>query len=199
MNKKLPLVAGIVILLLGIGTFLIMSGNSSPPQPQTSPGPQTSSQKSIKDLLSLTKPQECSFDDSSNKGSVFVANNKMRGDFNTKAEETEIKSHIIVDNQTSYLWIDGQDTGYKMSFEKLSEDPATNQQGQMDINKQLDYNCKDWSVDLTVFNIPSDIKFTDLSVSTSPTSSDANAISCSACDSLSGEAKTQCKTALKCS
>lgn len=206
MNKKLPLIIG-ALVIIGIVAFLLMpKSQKTTPQPQTVVKQETNNQttaqpKSLKDLLSLGKTQECSFNDSSNNQmTIFIANNKMRGNFDSKSGEQIIKSHIIVDGQISYIWMDGQNTGYKMSIDKTTQDQANNQQSQIDINKQANYNCKDWTADSSIFNLPTEISFKDLSALIAPTGKDnTNSAQCAACDTLQGEAKTQCKTALKCS
>ncbi|MFA5933431.1 MAG: hypothetical protein WCV81_04110 [Microgenomates group bacterium] len=212
MNKKLPLIIGVIVLLGGLAAFMLLSkGKNVTPQSQSTqtipteqeqetPKP-TVQPKSLKDLLALGKTQSCTFTDGSNsKTSIFFANNKMRGDFEATSEKSVMKTHIIVDGQTSYMWIDGQTMGYKMSVDKATAEQTNTQQNQIDLNKQADYNCKDWTVDSSVFNLPTGINFTDLSKLIAPTGADGgNSAQCAACDTLQGEAKTQCKTALKCS
>jgi len=206
MNKKLPVIIG-AIVILGITAFLLIpKGQNNSPQPQTTQNVQTqetiiptAQPKSLKDLLSLGKTQSCTFSDGTNsQTTIFITSNKMRGNFDSTIDGKTVKSHIIVDGQTSYIWMDGQNTGYKMSIDKATQDQANTQQNQIDLNKQADYNCKDWTVDSSVFNLPTGINFTDLSKLIAPTGTGSNSAQCAACDSLQGEAKTQCKTALKC-
>lgn len=211
MNKKL--LVGIVVLFLigGAGALYFKSNrtaNTPIPQATTETKTQTPApaQKSLKDLLTLNQSQECSFtDDSGNSGTVLVSNGKVRSDFTVESEGKQIKSHTIVDGQTVYFWMDGQTTGYKMPITAPSAKPAATPQTpeQVNIDQKVDYNCKSWAPNNMVFNIPSEIKFTDFGSLVTPQTNQPGtqnvpSAQCATCESLTGEAKTQCKTALKC-
>lgn len=205
MNKKLPLIIGALVIIVIVAYLLMPKDQKTTPQSQTVVKQNTTDQiatqpKSLKDLLTLGKTQECSFNDGSdNQMTIFVANNKMRGNFDSKVGGQIMKSHIIVDGQTSYIWVDGQNTGYKMSVDKTVKDQANNQPNQVDLDKQVNYSCKDWTADSSVFNLPTGINFTDLNTLIAPTGKGgSNPTQCASCDTLQDEAKTQCKTILKC-
>ena len=114
---------------------------------------------------------------------------------------------MIVDGQTTYFWMDGQSTGYKMSTkaqaENISPSPGStpdSKTGSIDVNKDMNFSCKAWSVDQSVFEVPADIKFMDLSELSSPAkvTTDVKTSQCSACDSVPESAKAQCKSSLGC-
>lgn len=153
-------------------------------------------------MLTLGSTQQCSFsDDVGNKGTVYVADKKIRGDFSTTVENNTTNGHMIVNENTAYLWIDGQTTGYEMSMDVVNKAAGTNinTASQIDLDKKIDYDCKSWNVDASVFILPTDIKFTDLSKLISPAGSGIDkAKQCSACDQVPESAKAQCKTALGC-
>jgi hypothetical protein len=206
MNKKLvPLV--IIGILLAIGVIFLSTRKKATPAttPQTSETPTATGPKSLKDLLSAGVAQECSFTDpEGNSGSVFITSGKMRGDFTTKSDKETIKSHMVVDGNTSYMWMDGQESGYKFSFDAANAPtPTAGQPQTFDTNKQMDYKCKPWIVTGSMFSLPGNIKFTDFSqlmapktTGTAPATGDQSA--CAACDQVPADAKAQCRTALGC-
>jgi len=209
MNNKILVGVVIVLLLLGGGWYLMsnqktsgtnLSNESTNTEEQSSGGV-----NSLKDLLTAGVSQTCTFstsDDTYNsEGKVYVASGKMRGDFATTIDGVEQKSHMVVKDNTSFIWTDGQKQGYKATFEGEQEVAVEDVEGQdaktVDINQKVDYKCSPGIVSDSYFDLPSDVEFLslgDMMKGTLPENSDA----CSACDSLTGETKTQCLAALDC-
>ncbi len=176
-------------------------------QPQ--PTIENSEQVSLKELLASGKPQKCTFVDTventTTSGTVYVASSKMRGDFDTQTEGQTTKSHMILDGNTMSIWTDGQTQGFKMSLGALPTPNASlKSQGNVDVDKKLKVNCENWSVDTSEFTLPKDVKFQDFgsfklpNTNTTPGASDDNSAQCAACNSLSGDNKTQCLKVLSC-
>lgn len=171
--------------------------------------------KSLLDLLTVSASQECAYeDDMGNSGVAYSSGGKMRGDFMGTANGQVYRTHMITDGTDMYIWSDGVEGGYKSSLSLMTEG-ETSVEGEenaqvntVDPNKKVDYSCKSWIVDQSVFAIPSDIEFTDYSKmmesmkTMDKTAESGNVPSketqCSACDNLPGEAATQCKQALGC-
>lgn len=200
MSKVLLIV--VVLLLLGAGGFFVLSNRSKAPadtsltnntqmQAETTGG-----QKSLKDLFGLGTAQECTFkDETGNGGTVYVGNNKMRGNFATVSPQGTVSSHIIVDGQTTYLWMDGQNTGYKMTLDTTAAAETGNQAGQsMNFDQKLNYDCKGWTVNSSLFVLPTGVTFTDYNSMMVPSGENK----CAACDSVPASAQAQCKAALGC-
>src|ERR1700682_5384231 len=123
MNRLVLIIGGIILLLLVGGGVFLASNKSS--QISQNPVSVSGSPRSLKDLLGLGGSQQCSFSDASgNSQIIYVSNGKVRGDFMSGTGQSVMKSHMIVDGQTSYLWVDGQNTGFKMTL-----DAATQAQG----------------------------------------------------------------------
>ena len=189
-----------------------MSKNSSKTPSSTQvtqtdkPASSQSSLKSLKDLIASGQAQKCTFKDKSAavdvEGTTYIANGKMRGDFNSAIGENNIMMHMIVIDKTNYTWMDGQTTGYKMVFDPANMEAPTGTQQSVDVNKLIDYNCSNWTVDSSVFTPPSNVKFSEFGAVTAPTGSTGTKTipqnQCAACDYLSGDAKTQCRTQLNC-
>lgn len=210
MNNKILLAAGAIILVIVLGgAAFIMSKNSSKAPVSTqviqNEKPAASNQKSLKDLIESGQAQKCTFKDKSAsvnvEGTTYVASGKMRGDFNSAVGENNIMMHMIVNDKTSYTWMDGQTTGYKMVFDPANMAAPTGSQQSVDINKVIDYNCSNWTVDSSVFTPPADVKFSEVGAMMVPSGVPTGASvqdKCSVCDTLPTDAKAQCRTALKC-
>lgn len=215
MNKNLYIVVGLVILvLIGGGAYMMM--NKSTPSspygivPEEKPVITGTTSKSLKDLLASGIAQKCTYkyknENTDMEGTSYISSGRMRGVFNSTINGKIMTTHMIVEGKTSYLWTDDQNTGFKMSFdpETTETDTGATQPGSVDINKTFDYNCSPWRGDNSMFVPPTSMKFTDYSSIMGPSSGAKISTQqvnpgCSACDSLEGDSKTQCRTALKCS
>lgn len=211
MNKK-ALVAIVVAVLVLLGGWYFASNKKSSTNMMGDEVmmEKSSGQTSLKDLFLKGVSQTCSFslDDETYKssGTVYVANGKMRGDFMYQVDETKQESHMLVMNETSYIWQDGQDKGYQVAFDETEPDVETSEASKqsVDVNEKVDYNCKPGIIGAVNFELPSGVEFMSVNEmmqdakdkmmeGTSDLSSQ-----CAVCDSLTGESKTQCLTALKC-
>jgi hypothetical protein len=179
---------------------------------------QTASQRtSMKALLALTSPQKCTFTDSTEagntSGTVYIKSGKMRGDFNAETSAGAMTSHMIVLDNTSYVWTDETSEGFKISLDQTTETEtsASNNTEAVDMDKEVDYSCENWSGDESVFSLPSNITFTDMSEMMKGLNIDINAQmnagagaqgsadQCTACAQVPEAYRAQCLTSLGCS
>lgn len=211
MNKKV--LVAVVLLLLAVGGYFGYTkfmGGKVPGVPGTSSGP-----KSLKDLLSAGVAQKCTFSSTSESGSsegtTYISGGKVRGDFTTVASGKTMVSHMISDGKTSYIWTDGEKNGFKMTVSdqptatgaKTDYTGGSSTNSAADLNQQADYKCSGWVTDGSYFTPPTTVTFTDFSQMYAPTSNapsqgSGSSSQCSYCNSLTGDDKTQCLTALKC-
>ena len=210
-NKKIIAIAGVIILLLiGIFAYLMSTKNKAgiSPASQTATTNETAvgGMKSLRDLMTAGVAQKCTFKSTVegviSEGTTYVAGGKMRGDFITEVEGKTTTGHSIYDGKMSYVWMDGNSNGFKMAFDTSVNTDAdvtdtTVQQG-LDINQELDYNCSVWITDQSLLTPPANITFMEFSVPTITTGTGTPNSLCSSCNSLTGDQKTQCLTALKC-
>lgn len=211
-NKVVVSIVIVLIILIGAGYWFTTRSKSTPSNSdqvsQTSPAPTAvPAAKSLRDLLSLGSAQKCTFTSgdasASAAGTIYVNSGKVRGDINTTVTGQAMVTHMIVSDNTSYIWIDGQTTGFKMSIDPSAKPSGVPSNPNFDPNKPLNYDCSGWTADSSLFNLPTNVKFSDfgkiampsVSVSGSPGNSDK----CSSCSYLSGSAQTQCLAALGCS
>lgn len=204
-NKKLIIVVAVVVLLVGgFGLFKVFSKsgkNTNTSQNKTS---ESNSPKSLKDILSLGIAQKCTYDG----GVIYINGSKFRGDFESISQEKTVKSHMIVDNNTSYVWTEGSTAGIKMAFENsdIKEGKSVesgNQNTNFDASAPLNYSCSAWIVDGSYFELPKGVAFSDMTTLFAPQPSSAGASGtpnsqCSYCGMLAGEEKSECLSSLNC-
>lgn len=216
MNKKLiAIVVGILLLgVAGIAYAKMKAGGTGLPGSTASI---TGGAKSLKDLLTSGVAQKCTYSTTegtgTSEGTTYISGGKMRGDFSTTVSGKVTKSHMITDGKSSYIWTDGEKTGFKSTIADTTTGNApdttnttANVSGQgSGLNQKADYKCLAWVTDGSFFTAPSDIKFTDLSEMFKVTPAPAgkagttdNTSQCAVCDSLSGTDKTQCLSSLNC-
>jgi len=230
MNSKIVLTAIIIILLLAVAGGILyaskesfisklnQSAQSVTPEVTITPTisqKMQSSKGSLKSLLTSSQSLQCTFStqDENNpvKGTVYVSNGKMRGDFQTGVMEKIINSHLIVDDNFSYFWTDESKRGIKMENNPLDSTSSAIQptnQG-LDVNQNYNLVCDNWTADKTLLTIPTDVTFSSFNIPTlkpstavgsdsasQHTGSDSN---CNVCNSIpAGEARDTCLNQFNC-
>lgn len=227
MKAKAVAAVFVIIAVLGVGALFLF--NKSSKENPTSGYPaqgdmvgDTSSGKSVLDMLKLGNNLECSFSGDTEKGTLYIKDsNNIRADFTTMGQEPVGTSHMILAANTVYMWADQSPYGFKATldktdsaFEQIQEftgSPSVQGEG---LNKKMDYDCKNWSGDSSKFTVPADMTFQDYSdminqFNNTPVDSgsltpetmtaDQKAYACQSCDSIPDESsKAQCKEALGC-
>src|SRR3989338_3918069 len=198
MNNKILLAVG-ALVIIGIVAFVLMRGSANSP---LSGGNIIGGKMSMKSLLGRNISQECTFSSTENgsdtSGTVYVASGKMRGDFNSTINGKREVNHMIVTDNTSYVWGDSMAQGIKMSLADTTKQENNN--NNVDVNKEADYSCKSWSADNNKFTLPAGISFSDMNAmmngaldkgmmdkkpagSAPSGGTDIKAMQCGACDS----------------
>jgi hypothetical protein len=222
MNKGALIAVVIAILIaVGAGVFVLSTRTSKPSgsaniqtgsSTNTTPSANTTPKKSLKELIGAGQVQECKFTDPDTlaEGLVRTSGNKSSAEFSAVTEGQTVLSHMISDGENVYVWMEGQSQGMKMSQASLDDfsDAPEEQKGAVDLNRQLEYKCGVWAVDNSVFEVPKDVKFQDLSTlmqesqtaaQVTPGANDGDTYEeCEACQNLTGSAKDQCLQTLGC-
>lgn len=220
-SNKTAKIAGMVVallLILGLGWFFMSKkGTDSTLKGEQDGGMMANhegmEQMSMKDLLATGKNQKCevSYENgkTTNKGTMFFGNGKMRGDFNATTNGQVVASHMINDGKDMYMWVDGQSVAMKMSLEGMNNQPTSNQpndQAQViDQNAKYNYHCSNWSPDESLLTPPANINFMDQNImmqgmpsaGAGASGSMGTSSQCAVCDQA-GENKAACLAALKC-
>ena len=207
MNKKTGIIfAGIIILVLLGFVFMnkpkkifpaVVTKTSTTPAARTTVAVAHKTetvQGTMKSLMTAGKSEVCTYTNETSgttvNGTMYVSGGKMRVDFtavNTGKNE-KVNSHMIVtDAQTAYAWTDLTNRGMKISLTTTTT-PSTANNGSPDLNKQVQFSCQEWTQDLSLFVVPSNVTFYSINASAA----------CSACDNLSAQAKEICKAQLNC-
>jgi len=208
------LIAVIVVLALAGGWYVYSGKQSSMPYSQNNSQGSSMGDKisgKFADLINAGRSMECTFsgetDGYKTTGTVFVAGKNMRGDFNSESKGKMMDSHMIQNGETIYSWTTQPKQGMMMKITKedqasdLDESNTSPNKSFEDMDKNYDYQCKNWGGDQSKFQPPSDIQFQDLSVMMEKTTGSigqSNSSACSACDNLEGDAKASCQQALGC-
>lgn len=144
--------------------------------PSVAPQTESSFTGKVTDLLKRGQNLSCTFDRADQtgtiSGTVYIASQgqRMRGDFKlTQPDATVIDSHMIRDGQYNYFWTDQLPQGTKIIIseedikkaEEQTSTPDTAGQQQV-LDKDFNYRCRSWSVDTSMFNLPPDKEFVDL-------------------------------------
>ncbi len=177
MNKTLGIIGAIVVIALVVYFAMANKGpkneesNTQPTSQNDSSNDtdtQTGTQKnSLKGLLGMNA-QQCTYSEGQSQGTVYTANGKARMDITSVTNGVSASSHAIIQDNTYYGWVDGQTNGFKFSTAKSASGSAGSNQN-VDVNKEVDYNCSGWTVDATKFALPANITFMDMSSIKIPT------------------------------
>ena len=208
MNKNL-FIGIAVLLLLGGGYFYFSKSQVIPIKKATS----GLIKGNIQDLFARGANIQCTFkyDDEGNntEGTIYLSGKKMRGNFSlTQGDGTVFASNIIRDENYGYTWMEGQEQGTKIKIETTEEISETTKENNkknelfaLD-DKNIDYDCKPWNVDNSMFTPPSNVKFQDLSAQVEQikkTTEEFNESKCDTCNQIpAGTTRDQCLQALNC-
>ncbi len=118
-------------------------------------------------LMAAGQSVECSFakNDGSQKGTIYVAGEKMRGEI-LMSQSSGAPMHMIRNTEKMYTW------GGEMGESQGMVMPANVQGGSLmgtsmptssaNMDEEMDFTCKPWSADASQFEPPSDVTFQDL-------------------------------------
>ncbi len=98
------------------------------------------------------------------KGTVYINNGNIRGDFNTSVSGMNIDTFFIVKDSFTYTWSSMmQGKGFKAPVSAGgSGDASAGTSGQYSFNAEQigDYDCQPWTADSSKFALPSGVTFT---------------------------------------
>lgn len=151
----------VAVVLVLAGAWAYLGGAPGGPAAAGNAG----TQMSLKDLLTEGGSQKCAFssvtDDSESSGTVYVADGQMRGDFTSAAGGQSVMSHLLVTDNTSYVWTDNYPQGMMMSFDAMTAGQEGGQSA-VDPNALADYSCEPWAADAGIFVLPDGVDFLDI-------------------------------------
>ncbi len=167
MNKqKIVIIIGVIVV---IALVVIFGGQGSKPVAREDGS--IEGEYSIKNIMDLGKPYECTFNKSDGASSVTGAlrihEGKVRGDFDIHLEALDggsFASHLIINEGYSYNWTSIQPIGFKSKIveKSASSDEEVDQAQIIGVGDKVAYKCVPWNADLTAFNLPPGIQFSEL-------------------------------------
>lgn len=177
MNRKKVIVGGIIgVLIIIISVVVFLTPQEKPPLPvgnQISPTAggivqDNAPPVSYQEFLRSGRSQICTFAYNTENQSVsglelpskvtiatiYAANGKIKGEFTLTTKDGTLQQHVLVDAYTAYLWNNLNNGGVKFLVGENSPDEL--------VRQPLVYNCKNWSPNNSVFEIPANIVFTEI-------------------------------------
>ncbi len=171
-------VAVIMIVASGALAYYSVNRQQTEPQPGETTTPSTSTEATaqkhpnkftgpITELLEFDSAVQCTFSagaGSTNSGTAYTANGKVRQDMKIPYEEGMVETHTIIDNSTAYIWSSlDPSRGTKLTIKAEDEnDQGTNQK----LPNIYNYECAAWKLDYSLFILPSEIEFIEATTST---------------------------------
>ena len=137
------------------------------------------------------------------KGTVYVAENKMRGEFEISGPDGTFPMHMIHSGDWMYTWGGpmGESQGIRINTAQARAN--ANRRGGPDMDEEMDFSCQPWSMDPSKFDVPSGVQFQDFGqtipqLGAATGSIDMKALQCAACDDAPEESRAQCRQMLGC-
>lgn len=184
--QNLLLVVAVAVLLIGGGWYYFDSKKEGPEREATQSGEGNADQESaaslkgagsFRQLMGLGQNLTCNFSQVSDEtkgaiaGTVYVAGDLIRTDFDMMQAGVTYESHMIQDGQTSYTWtVSPQGTfAFKSDISesdssaspKVPDYGNTQSEQSLDLSQEVDYDCHSWNVDNALFVPPADVEFMD--------------------------------------
>jgi outer membrane lipoprotein-sorting protein len=117
---------------------------------------------SMKELVDKGEPVKCTFtqvtSNADSNGTVYIADGKVRGDFETTSAGQNFNSYMISDGSDIYVWSSLTTQGFKMPVSNTPSAGAESQNG-VSYDQKLNYDCDPWNKDVSVFVLPANISF----------------------------------------
>lgn len=179
MSKKI-LIGVIVVLaiVLGIYFFLKPAGpatdgeGTAVTEGQEEVGEDSGRRMAFADFLRTGGSYKCEvtheIDGASSSGVVYVHDDMVRSDYTTTVDGSAMDSHSIFRDGYSYTWTSLADMGFMVAVDstELETDTSAGAEGDFsgfDPDQVGEYECDPWALDSTVFAVPANIEFMDMS------------------------------------
>jgi Flp pilus assembly protein CpaB len=162
----------IAVIVVGAIAYFAMQGDGGPSVQNTNENTEAVTEAeqgmSMRDLVARGESVECTFnhttDVSQSSGTVYVADGKVRGNFDVNATEVgqTFTAYMIADGGMSYVWSSMLPQGFMVPIAETSAEVGSEADG-IDYNQKLDYSCEPWATDESFFVPPSTVTFIDVS------------------------------------
>lgn len=123
------------------------------------------------DFIKQGGSYECNVDqyvgNTTTKGVVYINNDLIRGDYKTNIQGVSVDTTMVVKDDYTYTWSSMlPNTGFKAKVAKNGQidqnNTGTSASYSFNSEQIGDYDCKEWTPDMTMFELPSSITFQEL-------------------------------------
>ena len=180
-NMKVVGILVVIVVLLG-GIYLFNAGSDDSAQDNHNDdammegdnqmtGDGETFTGSLKALVALGKEYQCTFsqetDQATSDGTVYISGENIRGDFTSTVSVGggfAVESHMIKKGNTLYTWSPLSSQGFQIEVDENDDaEVSAEANAALEVqNQELEYNCKPYNVNASLFETPSDIEFTVL-------------------------------------
>lgn len=162
---------------------------------------------SLNELMKRGQPTKCTFNYAENgsiqQGEVYISGDKARVNTTMTADGKASQVYVIKKATEYYMWgseMPGKGTKFVFTEadEKALQEKSQTQEANknVDFNKKGDYKCGIWLADNSLFNVPANIEFTDMTSLLKDMMNQNSGMQqeiCKMCDNLpAGAAKDNC-------
>jgi hypothetical protein len=159
-------------------------------------------------ITSIGKPVVCSFEwrdrSAEQKGTVYVARERSRADYEVKTRSGTVPVHMVRDTEWTWSWGGEIPSGQGLKMRRYEAVAKQNKDGlkYFDMDKTMDFKCQDWSVETKKFDLPADVNFAaqeENAVEKLYASPRMKAMQCESCNSAENKkARAECRRKLGC-
>ena len=121
------------------------------------------------DLYEQGTPMECTYTfadaDGRGEGTGFFDGKRLRVSAMYQTNGETFVSNIINDGETMFVWGDSAQGEFAMQM-PATEDDMMDMEADLDetvaLNQEVSYQCREWNIDPSIYNPPSNIEFMDM-------------------------------------
>lgn len=171
-ENKQAVVAVIIAIILTLGAIFVFvksqQKNSLNESASTQKQMAETKTKDLKNIIKSGKNLQCNFEyfkneDEQTAGVVYLSGDNLRFDATTSYGDKDSDIFLIRKGDTNYIWGAQLPKNAGLELNASIDELFANPQAQELLDpEKYEYSCQDWKIDSTAFNLPDDIKFTDL-------------------------------------
>ncbi len=154
----------------------------------------------IRDLMGMKKAQKCTWiveDQGSSVVYVDGDNTRIESSVMGMNDQAVQQMITISDQKLAHTWNPVTKQGMKMNVEDTEveemEDESDEEAAdyEVTVNENFEFKCESWKADKSMFEIPTDVNFTDMNAMVEQMEQNVDEMK-KVCDFLSGEDKEEC-------
>ena len=172
MSKNLIISIAVVVVLAAVGGYFLipslMNNTQSGENQVNNPNENSGKKMAFSDFVKQGGSYQCevnqSTDEIETKGTAFIHNGMVRGEYSTNLDGMNLTSTVIVRDGFAYSWNSlVPNTGFKV---KTTANGSTSSEASGEYSfspDQIgDYDCQPWAADDSKFTVPTSITFKEV-------------------------------------